>query len=277
MHPISRDDKGRFSRFDRVVVSLAGTRGRPPQFNNQVSELLMPVNLCTYSKLKGILILILLGSQSLLALPRGEMSTETRRVLSKMDEATRGLSDLTSDVKMTKVTVVVDDTALETGRLFYQRGKKESRTRIEYQSPETKTLVIDKGKAQLYEPGINRLTEFSLGKNRAEGEFLSIGFGPSNQLTRTYDVGLVKEEVLKGQKTSVLELKPKSTTAMFKGIQLWIDESRWIPVQMRLTETSGDYLTIEFENIQINTNLTDKTFRLNVPSNVQKIKPANGR
>jgi outer membrane lipoprotein-sorting protein len=259
------------------MVVLEETCGRPRQSMNQVSEFLMPVNFCTYGKLKGILVLLLLGSSSLLALPPGEMSTETRRVLSRMDESTQSLADLTSDVKMTKVTVVVDDTALETGKLFYQRSKKGSRTRIEYQSPETKTLVIDKGKAQLYEPRINRLTEFSLGKNRAEGEFLSIGFGPSSQLTRTYDVGLVKEEVLKGQKTSLLELKPKSSSAMFKGIQLWIDESRWIPVQMRLTETSGDYLTIEFENIQINTNLTDKTFRLNVPSNVQKIKPADAR
>jgi len=51
---------------------------------------------------------------------------------------------------------------------------------------------------------------------------------------------------------------------------LWVDQSRWIPIQTRLTESSGDYLTIRFENMRFNPKLPDKTFKLSVPSDVEK-------
>ena len=201
-------------------------------------------------------------------------SPETKRVLAKMDEASKRLSDLTADIRMTKVTVVVDDKSEETGKLYYQRGKKGSRTRLEYLAPEVKTLILDKGKVEIYEPNFSRMTEYPLGKNRAEAEFFSIGFGPTDNLTRSYDANVAKEEVLMGVKTSLLELKPKSSGTMFKGILIWVDQVRWIPIQMRLIEASGDYLTIQFENITLNQNLTDKTFHLNLPSGVQRVKAA---
>jgi outer membrane lipoprotein-sorting protein len=209
-----------------------------------------------------------------LGLAQDQGSPETKRVLAKLDEASKRLSDLTADIKMTKVTVVVDDKSEETGKLYYQRGKKGSRTRLDYLAPEVKTLVLDKGKVELYEPNFSRMTEYPLGKNRAEAEFFSIGFGPTGNLTRSYDVSVTKEEAVKGIKTSLLELKPKSSGTMFKGILIWVDHVRWIPIQMQLTEASGDYLTIQFENIVLNPNLNDKTFHLNLPSGVQRVKAA---
>lgn len=191
-----------------------------------------------------------------------------------MDEANQRLTDLTANIKMTKVTIVVDDKSDETGKLYYQRGKKGSRTRLEYLAPEVKTLILEKGKVELYEPNFNRMTEYPLGKNRAEAEFFSIGFGPTGNLTRSYDAKVTREETVGGLKTFLLELKPKTSGTMFKEISIWVDQVRWIPVQMRLTEASGDYLTIRFENIVLNPNLPDKTFHLNLPSGVQKVKAA---
>jgi outer membrane lipoprotein-sorting protein len=212
-----------------------------------------------------------------LALAQDHGSPETKRVLAKMNEASQKLSDLTADMKMTKVTIVVDDKSDETGKLFYQREKKGSRTRLDYKAPEVKTLILDKGKVQLYEPNFSRMTEYSLGKNRAETEFFSLGFGPTDNLTRSYEVDVTKEETMKGMKTSLLELKPKASGTMFKGILIWVDQIRWIPVQMQLIEASGDYLTIQFENIVLNPRLTDKTFHLNLPSGVQKVKGVTPR
>ena len=209
-----------------------------------------------------------------LCLSQDQGSSETKRVLAKMDEASRQLSDLTADIEMTKVTIVVDDKSEEKGKLFYQRGKKGSRTRLDYLAPEVKTLILDKGKVELYEPNFSRITEYPLDKNRAEGEFFSIGFGPTENLTRSYDVNVTKEEAVQGVKTSLLELKPKSPGTMFKGIQIWVDHVRWIPIQMKLIEASGDYLTIQFENVVINPNLNDKTFHLNLPPGVQRVKAA---
>ena len=201
------------------------------------------------------------------------LTPETRQVLSRIDEAGKRLTDLKADIKQTKVTLVVNDTSTETGKLFLKRLKNGNRTKLEYEKPEVKILLIDKGKVLIYEPKIKRLQEIDLGKNRAQAEFLLTGVGQSSaNLTKTYDVKFLKEETVNGVKTSLLELKPK-VSSMFTQILLWIDPALGLPIQTRLTESTGDYLTFQLENIKINPKLSDKIFKLDLPSDVQIIKP----
>ena len=225
-------------------------------------------------------LLLCLDGRCSTALGQDAMTPETRRVLASIDQAGKRLTDLTADIKQTKVTLVVNDTSTETGKLFLKRLKDGNRTKLEYEKPEVKTLLIDKGKVLIYEPKIKRLQEIDLGKNRAQAEFLLTGVGQSSaNLTNTYDVKFLKEEIINGVKTSLLELKPKSgkVSAMFTQIWLWIDPATGLPIQTRLTESSGDYLTFQLENIKINPKLSDKTFKLDVPNDVQKIKPMSSR
>ena len=213
---------------------------------------------------------------SLAALAQEELSTETSKVLSQMDQASKILSTLTADVIQTKVTVVVNDTSVETGKLFHKRSKNSSKTKLEYDKPELKTLLIEKGKVWIYEPRINRLQEFDLGKDHSQAEFFITGVGQSGaNLSKSYNVKFLNEESVNEIKTAVLELKPKSdkVSSMFSKVQLWIDQTRWVPIQTRLTETSGDYFTIQFNNIQLNPHLSDRIFKINAPPNVEKIKP----
>jgi outer membrane lipoprotein-sorting protein len=202
-----------------------------------------------------------------------EISPETKKVLLHMDQTNQSLSDLTADVTETKVTIVVNDTSVSTGKLFYRREKNGSKTKLEYEKPELKTLLIDKSKVLIYEPKIKHLQEIDLGKNRSQEVFFITGIGQSGTaIAKSYDVKLLDEESLNGAKMSVLELKPKSekVSAMFAKIVLWVDRSRWIPIQTRLTESSGDYLTIRFDNMRFNPKLPDKTFKLDIPSDVEK-------
>ena len=90
-------------------------------------------------------------------------------------------------------------------------------------------MLIDQGKALLYFPKLKQVQEYFLGKNQDKAEFLLIGFGQSNQdIRKFYDAAIVGEEVINGQKTSILELKPKSTqvSALFTNIRLWLDQQR---------------------------------------------------
>ncbi len=208
------------------------------------------------------------------------LSPEARKVLARMDQAGQKITDLSADIKQTKVTLVVNDTSTESGKLYLKRTKNYNRTKLEYDKPELKNLLIDKGKVQIYEPKINRLQEIDLGKNRAQAEFLLTGVGKSSsEITKSYDVRFVKEESLNGTKTSVLELKPKSSnvSAMFSSILLWVDPVFGLPIQTQLTEASGDYLTFVLENIKINPKLPDKIFKLDVPGNAERIKPLSAR
>lgn len=212
---------------------------------------------------------------SVTAVCQDGMTPETRQVLARMDQAGKGLIDLTADIKQTKVTLVVDDKSTDTGKLFLKRTKSGNRTKLAYEKPIVKTLLIDKGKVLIYEPKINTLQEIDLGKNRAQAEFLLTGVGQSSaNMTKSHAVKFLKEEMVNGAKTSLLELKPKGSS-MFSQILLWIDPALGLPIQTRLTESSGDYLTFQLENIKINPKLSDKIFKLNLPSDVQRMKPMN--
>jgi outer membrane lipoprotein-sorting protein len=207
------------------------------------------------------------------AKPQDDISPETRKVLLHMDQTNQSLADLMADVTETKVTIVVNDTSVSTGKLFYKRAKNGSKTKLEYDKPELKTLLIDKDKVWVYEPKIKHLQEIDLGKSHSQEAFFVTGIGQSGSaIAKSYDVKLLNEEALDGTKTSLLELKPKSekVSALFTKILLWIDQSRWVPIQTRLTESTGDYLTIRFENMRFNPNLPDKTFKLSIPSDVEK-------
>jgi outer membrane lipoprotein-sorting protein len=231
------------------------------------------------SHLLAILATLLLGVCGISGLALGQETTspETQRVLARLDQAGKQLTDLTADIKQTKVTLVVNDTSTDTGKLFLKRTKSGNRTKLEYEKPVAKTLLIDKGKVQIYEPRINTLQEVDLGKNRAQAEFLLTGVGQSTaNLTKTYDVKFLKEDTVNGTKTSLLELKPKGSS-MFSQIWLWVDPALGLPIQTRLTESSGDFLTLQLENIKINPKLSDKIFKLNLPGDVQRLKPMSSR
>ena len=231
------------------------------------------------NRLLAILATLLLAAcgSSGLMLGQETISPEARRVLDRLDQAGKQLTDLTADIKQTKVTLVVNDTSTDNGKLFLKRTKSGNRTKLEYEKPVAKTLLIDKGKVQIYEPRINTLQEVDLGKNRAQAEFLLTGVGQSTaNLTKTYDVKFLKEETVNGTKTSLLELKPKGSS-MFSQIWLWVDPALGLPIQTRLTESSGDFLTLQLENIKINPKLSDKVFKLNLPGDVQRLKPMSSR
>ena len=209
-----------------------------------------------------------------------EMGPEIKKVFDRIDSAGKTIIDLTAGITQSKVTLVVNDTSTDKGKLLLKRTKSGNRTRLDYQSPEVKTLLIDKGKVWIYEPNLKRLQEIELGKNRDQAEFMLVGLGrSSSDLLRAYDVKYLKEEGINGSKASLIELKPKSnkTAAMFTKIWLWIDYSVGIPIQTQLTESSGDYLTLRLDNIKINPHLTDKDFKLSLPPGVEKITPIKSK
>lgn len=190
------------------------------------------------------------------------VTAETKKVLARMDQANQALSSLSADMKQTKVIVAIDDTSKDAGKLYFRKEKNGNKIKIEYQTNELKTILINEGKIQIYEPKINHLYSPSVGKNQAESEFFLVGFGSSDKLTQAYHAKFVKEEPVNGQKASLLELKPKASNAMFTRILLWVDQSRWLPAEIRLYEATGDHLTVLFENMKINPALSDKVFRI---------------
>jgi outer membrane lipoprotein-sorting protein len=196
-------------------------------------------------------------------------------VLKQLDAQAGEFHSLTADLERTKVTVVVNDKSTESGRIYVRRDDK---MRIELTQPDPRTILRDGDDFYIYNPKIHRVEEYNLGKKKSlVDQFLLLGFGTAgSELKKGYSVTLQGEETLDNRKVVLLELLPKSDDVrnQLSKIQLWIDESTWLPVQQKFYETgSGDYFIILYKNIARNVRIADSEFKPHWPRGTTRVKP----
>ena len=199
----------------------------------------------------------------------------TEAVLAMMDKAAADFRSLTADLEHIKYTDVVKDTSTETGQIFVRRDQK---MRIEIAKPDPRVILRTGDSLFVYTPKIKRVEEYDLGKNRAMvDQYVLLGFGTKTQnMLKSYEVVLTGEEELDHRKTFVLELTPKSEDIrkQITKIQMWIDQSSWLPLQQKFFEAgSGDYFLFHYSNIMKNLKINDAKFRQDWPKDTNRIKP----
>lgn len=196
--------------------------------------------------------------------------------LGMMDAAARDFRTLTANVEHIKYTDVVKDTSKESGQMWLR--KKDDRMRIEFSRPDPRTILRTGDNLSIYNPKINRVEEYNLGKNRAlVDQYLELGFGTRTEnMRKSYEIAFGGEQDLDGRKTLLLELTPKSAEmrSQISKVQVWIDESSFLPAQQKFLEVgSGDYLLIRYSDIKKNLKIDDSRFKPDWPKNATKIKP----
>ncbi len=196
-------------------------------------------------------------------------------VLDRMDKSASDFRSLTADIEQIKYTDVVKDTSTETGQIFVRRDQK---MRIDLTKPDPKTILRTGDSLFIYTPKINRVEEYNLGKNRAiVDQYMRLGFGTKSQdLQKSYDIKLAGEEEIDHHKTVLLELTPKSDEVrkQITKIQMWVDESSWLPVHQKFLEAGGgDYFLVKYSSMMKNLKINDSKFKPNWPKNATRVKP----
>jgi outer membrane lipoprotein-sorting protein len=196
-------------------------------------------------------------------------------ILSMMDHAAQDFKSLTAAIDHIKYTAVVKDTSTETGEIFV---RKDSKVRIDFQTPDPRTILRNGDNLYIYTPKINRVEEYNIGKNRAMvDQYLALGFGTRTEsLKRNYEIALSGEEDLDGHKAAVLELTPRSDEQrkQISKVVMWIDESSWLPVQQKFLEAgSGDYVMSRYTKVMKNLKLGDGKFKPDWPKGAKVEKP----
>jgi outer membrane lipoprotein-sorting protein len=197
-------------------------------------------------------------------------------VLERMAEVGGDFRSLEADIERTHVVVIVDDHSASTGKLYFEGKGEDSRIRMKIEAPAAQDLLVAEGRARHYNPRTNVVQEFDLGDNPQIVQFFVLGFGQSAvDLPTQHEVTLTGEEVVDGVSTVILDLKPRSerVSGMFKSFRLWVDQTRWIPVQAQVTEAGGDYNIVKYSNIKTNERISGSRFDLKLPKNVQVIRP----
>lgn len=196
-------------------------------------------------------------------------------VLERMDKSAADFRSLTADIEQDKYTEVVKDTSVETGQIFVRRDQK---MRIELTKPDPKTILRTGDSLFIYTPKIKRVEEYNLGKHRAIlDQYMRLGFGTKSQdLRKSYDINLSGEEEIDHRKTLLLELTPKSEEIrkQITKIQMWVDESSWLPIQQKFFEAGGgDYFLVKYANMIKNLKISDSKFKQDWPRDANRVKP----
>jgi len=195
-------------------------------------------------------------------------------VLGELDESAKDFHSLSADMERTKVTVVVNDHSTETGVILV-RGDKML---LDMKAPSARTILRTGDNLYIYTPGLKRVEEYNLGKNRAlVDQFLLLGFGTAGkELRKSYLITVMGEEKLDDKKTVKLELTPKSEAVrnQIAKIQIWLDESSWLPAQQEFIEAgSGDYSIVRYSKVVRNPGIPDSEFKQRWPKGTERVKP----
>ena len=204
---------------------------------------------------------------------KGKLPPDLTEILSRMDDSAKRLKTVSANLEYTKVTVIVDDKSTESGQLFYRKGAD---ILISIKKPEPKTILFRKNRAEIFNPKINQIQEYSLeGKTGLVEQFFLLGFSTdADKLRKDYELKFVKEEELDGDTTVVLTLIPRSqgTLAQITEVQLWVSEESWLPVQQKFLQPGGDYFVARYTSVRVNRQLSASSFRVPAPPDAKRVK-----
>ena len=222
-----------------------------------------------------IVLLALLGTTLAAGSGQAPAKLTLEYVLTMMDRSAEDFRSLTAGLDHIKYTAVVKDTSTESGEIYV---RKDSKLRIDFITPDPRTIIRNGDNLYIYTPKINRVEEYNIGKNRAlADQYLALGFGTRTEsLKKSYDVSLAGEEDLDGHKMALVELVPHSEEVrkQIAKIQMWVDESSWMPVQQKFLEAgSGDYFISRYRNVMKNLKIGDGKFKADWPKGSKVEKP----
>jgi outer membrane lipoprotein-sorting protein len=199
--------------------------------------------------------------------------------LARMDRAARDFKSLRADIQKVAHTEVIKLDSVDAGTIVVKRGPKlhDMRMLIDIQPPDAKKALIAGANLDIYYPKYNTIQQWDFGKNKdLVYQFMLLGFGGnSRDLQDAYSIKLGGPETVAGEKTTRIELVPKSKEllAHFKKFELWISDEKGITLQQKMHQSGGDYILNTYTNVKVNPSLSDSDLKLNVPKDAKRERP----
>ena len=201
-------------------------------------------------------------------------------LLSRMDQAATSFQAMSSKVKYVTHTAVLDDNSEEGGTVLMKKVRANLvQGLIDFTTPDRRTVTIEQRKVQIYTPNMKTVQIFDLGKHGEQlDQFILIGFATSGtELARDYAMKVLGVEIALGQKTTRVELIPKSEQARdyLQKLDLWIPErpAQPYPIQEKIYQKSGDFRLVTYSEMKINPPLKPDALKLKLPSGVKTEYP----
>jgi Outer membrane lipoprotein-sorting protein len=196
-------------------------------------------------------------------------------IFARMDQSARTFKTFAADIKRTEYTKILNDKETVEGVERVKKTNGNTVTLVEFRGPNAQTVRLSAKMAEVYYPNAKMIEVWDAGKYvKAANQFLLLGFGTtSGELKKDYDVKVGGTETVDSKPATRLELIPKDseTRKKFSKIELWIPEGDTVPVQVKVTEASGDYNLAIYSNRKVNEPLPDSAVELKVPADVKRV------
>ena len=196
-------------------------------------------------------------------------------IINRMDRNRRDLRSLRAQISMEKYNAQIGDKDEYKGAVIYlPSGSRNANVRVDWQRPQHETLVVTDGKYTLFRPRLNMAYVGNANSNHNKVSGV-LGFGlnvTKQQLTSRFEQPQVlgQETLLGGVQTWHMKLVPKGG-AGYKYVEIWVDEDG-MPVQTKVVERNDDATTVRLSNVQRNVQIASDEFRLQLDSNVKKVR-----
>jgi outer membrane lipoprotein-sorting protein len=208
-------------------------------------------------------------------------------ILKKMDAVAASFRTAQAEFEWDNYQRVIDEIVdVQMGTIYYRRsGKdiemiaavKKAGASASTVKPEPKYLLFSEDKVRMYEPKIDRVTVYDLGKEKSDlGSYVVLGFGGSGQeLQKAFDVSYQGTENVGGVNAAKLQLIPKSegVRRYYNQMILWIDPDKGVSVQQEFFTPQGDYKLCKYSSIKMNEKIDNDVFKLKTTGKTQTISP----
>lgn len=197
------------------------------------------------------------------------------QVLAQIERTHAKLSTFKAGITHERSIPLLDVTETMSGKLLF---KKPRNLRIEFEKPERQINLIVGQQVSVYTPRKKLVELYRLNTDGA-GQVRAIGIGFMDSVaeaSKDFVIQLEAEEVLDGKKTAKLSLKPRpgKESGPYDMIHIWFDVARWVPVQLRLSESRDEVVTLlKLTHIEFPRSLPDSHFKLDLPRDVDVVPP----
>ena len=206
---------------------------------------------------------------------KAQVAGPVNDILKRMEAHRERLSSLKTNVKMVKYNPQLDESETTEGSATYLPAKgRDASIRIDWTKPNEETLAVVNKKYIIYtkrlKQAITGNASQAKGNGKANNLFAFINMS-KDELKANYSIKYIGEEKVGGTTaTWHLQLTPK-TKSPFSSADLWVD-GNGMPIQVKVTETNKDTMTVLLSGMQKNITINAKIFKVDLPKGTKIIE-----
>jgi len=219
-----------------------------------------------------ICVVLALAAATVASAQENELAWTMERAIKQLDRQGSDFESVLAEVDVDWSGGASEAAQIKGGRI-YINGKGEFRLNAD--SPAQRTVLLDGNTVHHYDPQAKLVKEYSLSKHKDRLEvFVPLGFSTTGKkLDDDFLVTFIGEDTIGDRRTLGLELTPKNDKmrAVVSRIQIWVDESSWLPARQVITQSSGgQVLTVTYSGTARNLELNRDLFDDNWPKGTEK-------